>query len=237
MKKLALIGGAFCLLLAAQHGAYALDATPPAEKAGTTARERTLSHAVRWISVPQIEQSLLGRPPIAVGFDVDDTLLFSSPGYWRGQREYSPGSKDYLDKPAFWEKMNRDWDDFSMPKAVARELIAMHLRRGDTLWFFTHRKATKNEQLTRRLQEYFLIPAAALNDVIFVDDSDGLARQEEKMRQRHIRLFYSDADRDILAAKDAGARAIRVLRASNSGNQPLPRAGAYGEEVIINSDY
>jgi acid phosphatase (class B) len=29
--------------------------------------------------VAQIENSLMGRPPMAVGFDIDDTVLFSSP--------------------------------------------------------------------------------------------------------------------------------------------------------------
>lgn len=41
---------------------------------------------------------------MAVGFDIDDTVLFSSPGFWRGKKTYSPDSDDYLKNPAFWEK-------------------------------------------------------------------------------------------------------------------------------------
>ncbi len=39
-------------------------------------------------------------------------------------------------------------------------------------------------------------------------------------------------DNDITAARDVGARGIRILRASNSTYKPLPQAGAFGEEVI-----
>ena len=39
------------------------------------------------------------------------------------------------------------------------------------------------------------------------------------------------------AAREAGARGIRVLRAANSSYKPLPMAGALGEEVIVNSEY
>ncbi|STU80135.1 acid phosphatase/phosphotransferase [Klebsiella pneumoniae] len=48
--------------------------------------------------------------------------------------------------------------------------------------------------------------------------------------------FYGDSDNDITAAREAGARGIRVLRAANSSYKPLPMAGALGEEVIVNSD-
>ncbi|WP_363046383.1 HAD family acid phosphatase, partial [Listeria monocytogenes] len=71
---------------------------------------------------------------MAVGFDIDDTVLFSSPGFWRGKKTYSPDSDDYLKNPAFWEKMNNGWDEFSIPKEVARQLIDMHVRRGDSIY-------------------------------------------------------------------------------------------------------
>ncbi|MDF8783532.1 HAD family acid phosphatase, partial [Escherichia coli] len=54
---------------------------------------------------------------------------------------------------------------------------------------------------------------------------------------KNIRIFYGDSDNDITAARDVGARGIRILRASNSTYKPLPQAGAFGEEVIVNSEY
>ncbi|MGL5163308.1 MAG: acid phosphatase AphA, partial [Plesiomonas shigelloides] len=54
---------------------------------------------------------------------------------------------------------------------------------------------------------------------------------------KDIKIYYGDSDGDIKAAIATNARGIRLLRASNSTYQPLPQAGAMGEEVIINSQY
>ncbi|EQB99919.1 acid phosphatase/phosphotransferase [Photorhabdus temperata subsp. temperata M1021] len=32
-------------------------------------------------------------------------------------------------------------------------------------------------------------------------------------------------------------RGIRILRAANSTYQPLPKAGRFGEEIIVNSQF
>ncbi|MEA1172661.1 HAD family acid phosphatase, partial [Escherichia coli] len=52
-----------------------------------------------------------------------------------------------------------------------------------------------------------------------------------------LSIIFGDSDNDITAARDVGARGIRILRASNSTYKPLPQAGAFGEEVIVNSEY
>ncbi|MCF2055380.1 acid phosphatase AphA, partial [Escherichia coli] len=108
---------------------------------------------IHWVSVAQIENSLAGRPPMAVGFDIDDTVLFSSPGFWRGKKTFSPESEDYLKNPVFWEKMNNGWDEFSIPKEVARQLIDMHVRRGDAIFFVTGRSPTKTETVSKTLAD------------------------------------------------------------------------------------
>ena len=145
---------------------------------------------------------------MAVGFDIDDTVLFSSPGFWRGKKTYSPDSEDYLKNPAFWEKMNNGWDEFSIPKEVARQL-----------------------------SDNFHIPAGNMNPVIFAGDKPGQNTKTQWLQDKNIRMFYGDSDNDITAARDVGIRGIRILRASNSTYKPLPQAGAFGEEVIVNSEY
>ena len=55
---------------------------------------------------------------MAVGFDIDDTVLF--PVRVSGaEKTFSPESEDYLKNPVFWGKMNNGWDEFSIPKEVA----------------------------------------------------------------------------------------------------------------------
>ncbi|EDJ6041435.1 acid phosphatase AphA, partial [Salmonella enterica] len=192
---------------------------------------------VHWVSVAQIENSLTGRPPMAVGFDIDDTVLFSSPGFWRGKKTYSPDSDDYLKNPAFWEKMNNGWDEFSIPKEVARQLIDMHVRRGDSIYFVTGRSQTKTETVSKTLADNFHIPAANMNPVIFAGDKPEQNTKVQWLQEKNMRIFYGDSDNDITAARDCGIRGIRILRAANSTYKPLPQAGAFGEEVIVNSEY
>lgn len=237
MRTITFALSAACLLLSLNHSVQAKESVPTPLYPGVTVAQLAQQAPIHWVSVAQIENSLQGRAPVAVGFDIDDTVLFSSPGFYRGQKEFSPDKEDYLKNPAFWEKMNNGWDEFSMPKEVAKNLIAMHLRRGDSIYFVTGRTQTKSETVSKTLQNDFLIPAADLNPVIFAGDKAGQNTKTQWLKDKQIKLFYGDSDNDITAAQAAGARGIRVLRASNSSYKPLPKAGSYGEEVIVNSEY
>ncbi len=237
MRKITLALSAACLLLSLSNPVVARPSSPPPLYPGTTVARLAEQAPIHWVSIAQIENSLTGRPPMSVGFDIDDTVLFSSPGFWRGKKTWSPDSEDYLKNPAFWQQMNNGWDEFSIPKEVARALIALHLKRGDNIWFITGRHPTKTETLTKTLQQSFLIPAAQMNPVIFAGEKSGMNNKTSLIAQKQIKIYYGDADSDITAAREAGARGIRVLRASNSTYKPLPQAGAFGEEVIVNSEY
>jgi len=237
MRKTTLALSAICLLLSLNHSAMAKESAPAPLYPGVNVAQLAQQSPVHWVSVAQIENSLNGRAPVAVGFDIDDTVLFSSPGFYRGQLEFSPGKQDYLKNPQFWEKMNNGWDEFSMPKEVAKSLIAMHLKRGDSIYFVTGRSETKTETVTKTLQEDFQIPQDKVNPVIFAGDEAGQNTKTQWLKDKQIKIFYGDSDNDITAAQAAGARGIRVLRASNSSYKPLPQAGAYGEEVVVNSEY
>jgi len=237
MHKLKLALGAVCVLLSFNQSVQAKESTPAPLYPGVNVAQLAQQSPVHWVSVTQIENSLRGRPPIAVGFDIDDTVLFSSPGFYRGQKEFSPGKQDYLKNPAFWEKMNNGWDAFSMPKESGRALIAMHLKRGDSVYFVTGRSETKTETVTKTLQDDFKIPQDKMNAVIFAGDKADQNTKTQWLKDKQIKIFYGDSDGDITAAQAVNARGIRVLRASNSSYQPLPQAGVFGEEVVINSEY
>lgn len=237
MQKIKLALGAVCVLLSLNQSALAKESPPAPLYPGVNVAQLAQQSPVHWVSVAQIENSLVGRPPIAVGFDIDDTVLFSSPGFYRGQKEFSPGKQDYLKNPQFWEKMNNGWDDFSMPKEVAKQLIDMHLKRGDSIYFVTGRSETKTETVTKTLQGDFQIPQDKVNPVIFAGDQPGQNTKTQWLKDKQIKIFYGDSDGDITAAQAVSARGIRVLRASNSSYKPLPQAGAFGEEVVVNSEY
>ncbi len=195
-----------------------------------TACSHTTSSQTQWLALPTLAHQLQVQPPLAVGFDVDDTLLFSTPCFYYGQQKYSPGSDEYLKNPAFWQETNGGCDRYSPPKTIARHLLAMHLARGDRLYFITGRPHTQDEQLSAILAQAFDLPQPI--PVIFTSGPD----KTRFIREHQLAIYYGDADSDIESARAAGARPIRVMRAVNSSYQPLPENGALGEDVLLDSD-
>ncbi|MDD7805153.1 MAG: acid phosphatase AphA [Endozoicomonas sp. (ex Botrylloides leachii)] len=233
MKKALFASATLALTLASPF--CSADIQPaPVKSTGVTSAQLMKRAAVDWVTVDEIKQSLKGKPPMAVGLDIDDTTLFSSPGYFRGKMEYSPNSDAYLKNPAFWKKMNGGWDNFSIPKTIAKKLIKMHEARGDTIYFITARPYTKGEKVTAIIKRDFHIKN--MKPVIFADKSKANPLDKtDNLKKYHIKLYYGDANADMTSARAAGARGIRVMRAANSAFYPLPNNGKYGEEVIANS--
>jgi len=185
---------------------------------------------VHWLDLPALSEQLQGQAPIAVGFDVDDTLLFSSPCFYYGQQKFSPGSDDYLKNATFWQETNGGCDRYSIPKDIARRLVELHQARGDRIYFITGRPHTDGEQLSAILEQTFSLKQRI--PVIFTSGPD----KTRFIAQQHLAIYYGDADSDIESARAAGARAIRVMRANNSTYKPIPVPGSLGEEVLVDSD-
>lgn len=237
MKKITLTLSAIALALSFTATSQAKLPMPETVSTGVTVAELAAQQPVHWVSIEQIKKSLEGKAPMAVGFDIDDTVLFSSPGFYRGKIEFSPNDFSYLKNPQFWEKMNNEWDKFSIPKQVGVDLVKMHIERGDAVYFITGRTQTKTETVTKYVQEGLHIPADKMNSVIFAGDEPGKNNKVSWMRDHKLTIYYGDADADIAAANELNIRGIRILRAANSSYQPLPKAGRFGEEVVINSEY
>ncbi|EXI62773.1 acid phosphatase [Mannheimia granulomatis] len=195
---------------------------------------------IHWVSVEQIKASLEGKPPMNVSFDIDDTVLASSGCFYYGKQKYSPEDHSYLKKQEFWDEINAGCDKYSIPKEAARALIDMHQARGDQIFFITGRTAGKDDQVTPLLEKTFNIKQ--MHPVNFmgghgVDQLKTTYNKTAGILKNKVQLHYGDSDDDILAAKEAGIRGIRLLRATNSTYLPFPQAGGYGEEVLINSSY
>jgi acid phosphatase (class B) len=217
-------------------------ATRPAPAVQTTVPEGT---EVRWINLAQLEQSLPPAPIHAV-FDVDDTTLFTSAGFQWGTRTYGrdivsagvsvreddlPTTEARTKYREFWTKMNNELDEFSVKKWIAVELIRMHKARGDQIFFVTKRINTGSERLTELLVREFDLPA--LSPVIFTNRGS----KTQAFRQVKAVVSYGDSDGDIRESIEAGARAIRVMRARTSVNVEPVHNGAFGEEVLLNSEF
>lgn len=119
MRKITQAISAVCLLFALNSFAVALALFFLPLNPGTNVVRLAEQAPIYWVLVAQIENSLAGRLPMAVGVDIDDTVLFFSLGFWRGKKTFLPESEDYLKNFVFWEKMNNGWDEFSILKEVA----------------------------------------------------------------------------------------------------------------------
>jgi acid phosphatase (class B) len=188
--------------------------------------------ATRYVTVEDIERSLVSVPPMAVGFDVDDTVLFSSAIFNHVTVTACDGAPQGCTTPLFWEKIN-SYSTFALPKPVGLEIAKMHLDRGDTVYFITARTGSDNETLSDTLRD--LLDAPDLNPVVFVGGDANLSKTIA-MEARDIQIYYGDADSDITDARAAGATGIRIIRAKNSTVSGETHPGIYGEDVVRDSE-
>lgn len=188
-----------------------------------------------WISFEQLAKSFESIPPMPVAFDIDDTIMFSSPAFHYGRNKYSPNDHSFLKNINFWNELNNDLNGFSMPKLIGQKLLNLHKFRGDQIFFITARWKTPQEKLSQYISETFKIEN--MNPVVFT----GCQMQSEPklptLMRLNIKLFYGDSDQDIQAGLAASIRTIRILRAPNSNYLPFHINGKFGEEVLKDSAF
>lgn len=201
---------------------------------------------IKWVTVDDIKNSLKDTKPITVSFDIDDTVLASSGCFLYGEKNFKTEKYQRFTKnPKFWDFIDeKSCDSFSIPKNVSKELIQMHLDRGDTVIFITGRTASKNysqdklDSTAMILQKEFGI--VNMKAISYRTPETKAANKYDKtyyIKKYNVALHYGDSDDDILAAKESGIRGIRILRATNSNNTHEAKNGGYGEEVLLDSFY
>ena len=101
-------------------------------------------------------------------FDVDDTALFTSPGFQWGTRTYGPAivsagvavREEDLPTPEqrsqyreFWTKMNNGLDEYRVKKWIATELIVLHKPTAET-------KSSSSPSASSRAPKPYLLSSA-----------------------------------------------------------------------------
>lgn len=187
------------------------------------------------LTVEDIEASLPNHP-ITIGLDVDDTAMFSSPGFYYAfnNTDGPNGTNIYGDKPLknskFWEDQSCKFDAFSMPKLSCKKLLEMHNRRGDTIYFITARPVPQGKEiLTKCLHKAFNLKNQP--KAIFT----GYITKAKFIKEKKVEIYYGDSDSDITEAWDAGIRAIRFERSPLSTNKGKYNPGKFGEAILANS--
>jgi acid phosphatase (class B) len=219
--------------------------TTTIRKVPTTAAVIPLSPATAGeITIDQLAL-LLPRHPIVVGFDVDDTLIFSAPAFNALQPQYDPDvirPKDYYALSSeqkakyheFWNKLNTDYDDRSIPKKIGKRLLDLHLARGDDVWIISKRQSIlpepKDDVITRRYERMFGVKLP--HSVVQTQLKD----KTPFIYERHIEYYYGDADGDVTASVAASAVPVRVKRAPDSYGKDAVHNGQLGEAVLADSE-
>ena len=236
-----------CLTLVPACGS-STRATEQGRRAPTTAAVIPLAPpAAAEITVEQLAL-LLPRRPIVVGFDLDDTLIFSAPAFNALQPEFDPDvirPKVYaaltvtqkLKYHEFWNRLNLQYDDRSIPKQIGKRLLDLHLGRGDDVWIISKRQSIVPEPTKRRddvvTQRYERMFGVTLKHPVVQTQ---LKDKTPFIYARRIEYYYGDADGDITAAVAAGAVPIRVKRAPDTYAKDAVHNGQLREIVIAESE-
>jgi acid phosphatase (class B) len=175
----------------------------------------------------------LSGPPIIAGFDVDDTTMFTSPGFWWGKIELGDRAtrlpstlSDPQERAAaerFWRRMNTELDRYSTVKDSARALIAAHRARGDAIIFITGRPDIRDgrDGLAEKIASEMGLERPEIH---YVGQLDKVA----VLRQARVAVYYGDARADMESAAAAGARPVAIIRSRLSGNNNAQaREGPY----------
>lgn len=204
----------------------------------TALSSNTSAAPLHYVTLDALAKSLPSSPIVA-GFDIDDTVLFSTPAYnygatnGEGPNGTNRYGADYLASPQFRKDLNQYLDKFSMKKKAGEELIRMHQSRGDTIVFITKRICYDDdaEVIQKRVNRLFAVSAR-----VFCTNEQSKTPYLEKTGAR---IYYGDADTDIeysMQVKGGKVRPIRVERSGMSTNKWGYHPGKYGEEILADSE-
>jgi|GEM_PF-1656833 len=201
----------------------------------------------------------------AVGFDIDDTLIFSTPTFRRAMATGgAPSASDKL----FWSHANgcdkgcRE-ETITLPdgsrrtlaanipspiKAKALELVRFHLEKGHKVYVITARPEINGEPLRQYISTSFGISP---DHVFFEPDLEQAGNppgKTDRIESLNLDIFYGDADSDMTDAMNAfkhqpnhkKVKPIRFLRAPNSSNRKNGQLnkyhpGYFGEPILKGS--
>ncbi len=170
-----------------------------------------------------------------VGFDLDDTILFSTPVF---DRAFKSGVKPFSRE--FWEIVNTSDRELSSVKRRTEALIGEHQRNGDEIYVISGREPVREEAVQSFLHDRLGIKPENVHFTGLSPDSaspSGIApnSKAEVMKSLGITVFYGDSDTDIADARAAGAKGIRIQRSERSSYKDRYHPGSLDEEIVPDS--
>jgi len=159
---------------------------------------------------------------LRVGFDLDDTLLFSTPAFKKG---FDSNFERF--SPEFWKVVNSSDREVSKIKESVFRILKDYQKKGAEIFIITSRKKYGVEPLLKFIKEKFNVPRS---HVYFTHE------KADVLAKLGIDIYFGDSDTDISAALDAGCKPVRILRNPESSYKSNYNPGIYGEKIIKNSE-
>jgi len=209
MKKIRLLLS-FLFLAVFVTGCAAPQISQPKAQATAPVQTQALSPA---LENPEVHE---------VGFDIDDTLLFSSPAFDRGYA----GAQPYTDE--FWKIINSSDEEVSIMKEKCYEILKAHQDKGHKVYLITARNSEGGEVLKKYLSGKVGIPE---ENIFFAPNG-----KTERIKELGIDAFYGDSDSDMRYAEEAGAIPIRIMRSPKSSYKGSCNPGCLNEFIVPDSE-
>lgn len=153
---------------------------------------------------------------LKVGFDIDDTVLFSRDNFLIAP--HLSDDPDHLD----YGWVNQHDSLHSITIDPIRDLIQMYRAQGHEVYFITARPGINGEYVARHLSRELGYEIKKDRDLFFAPKHKDPATGK-KFTTKHLRItdlglhiFFGDADNDMVAASVAGIRGVRVVRDQRS---------------------
>ena len=147
-----------------------------------------------------------------VGFDVDDTVIFS--------RDLFLSLPDDKSDPVDYGWINSHDKDFSLFITPTIELINYFHTNGHNVFFITARPGTNGNILAEFLSGELKF-SVKVNKNLFFSPKETIkgkrfTTKHRLMKRLKLDLYYGDADTDMIAALKAGVHPVRVVRNETS---------------------
>ena len=147
-----------------------------------------------------------------VGFDIDDTVLFS--------RDVFLSLPDDKRNPTDYGWINSHDSDYSIFITPTVELIKYFHSNGHNVFFITARSDVNGNILAEFLTKGLLFEVKVNKNLFFSPkqtiNGKRFTTKQRLMNRLKLDLFYGDADSDMIAALKAGVHPVRVVRNESS---------------------
>ena len=160
---------------------------------------------------------------LAVAFEYDDGLVYSTPAYAKAVKSVP---QPYT--PEFWSQVNQSYD-LEEAKFVAQGLAWAFRAFGFRVAIIADRPAVSGEPLRKEWRR--LTPK---NLFYFAGDRGG---KRVFLQNGNCVLFFGDSDSAIMEARKAGVYSIRIKRSPSSYKKDDYHPGTLGELVVPLSQY